>query len=101
MACAAVLGQQRIPAWIRRHLSGVGSIFRVDKTQIDHPIHPYVIIASSAPGSERSDYKGTIRHAVEVRILKIRERTKLILKDYKDWRTVRSKAANRQKAEEE
>lgn len=93
--CSMSLVGQRLgdkyPSWIYRHNdhalnSGTG-IVNINES---NPAAPSILFGSRAPGIGR--IRARVQSAVSFRAKVMVRRAKLILNDYKDWKTVRSKA---------
>ncbi len=93
----ADLGDEKYPSWITRHFGRLGNMTFLNRQHMDDPVKGFVIVGTRAPGCGEAKYKNKVRHAVEVRMMKIRQEIKLILSDYKDWRTVRAKSEARRR----
>lgn len=83
------------PAWIARHKQSIGDIAIIN-INMSNPAFPQITFGSRAPGIGR--IKERAQAAVKLRTAVIKRHIKLILEDYKDWRTVRAKANARRRS---
>ena len=91
--CAFHLGAT-IPKWISRHFDYVAARGAVYQPNLEDKLHPNIVFGGSGPDFKRN--QALIERAIKIRAKAMSKRAALMLSDYKDWRSLRSKTKSRQ-----